>query len=70
MANLAFRTLRDVQYQEMRIGLDGDLAGEVVTRVSMKGLSQGKGASKNFLTRQMAKLPLQFNVNIRAPFYR
>lgn len=70
MANLAFRTLRDVQFKEMRIGLDGDLAGEVVTRVSMKGLSQGKGASKNFLTRQVAKLPLQFNVNIRAPFYQ
>lgn len=70
MANLAFRTLRDVRFKEMRIGLDGDLAGEVVTRVSMKGLSQGKGASKNFLTRQIAKLPLQFNVNIRAPFYQ
>ncbi|NOW46594.1 hypothetical protein FHW96_002754 [Novosphingobium sp. SG751A] len=70
MANLAFRTLRDVQFKEMRIGLDGDLAGEVVTRVSMKGLRQGKGASKNFLTRQVAKLPLQFNVNIRAPFYQ
>ncbi|WCT79009.1 intermembrane phospholipid transport protein YdbH family protein [Novosphingobium humi] len=70
MANFAFRTLRDVRFKEMRIGLDGDLAGEVVTRVSMKGLSQGKGASKNFLTRQVAKLPLQFNVNIRAPFYQ
>ncbi|WDF73856.1 intermembrane phospholipid transport protein YdbH family protein [Novosphingobium sp. KACC 22771] len=70
MANYAFRTLRDVQFREMRIGLDGDLGGEVVTRVSMKGLSQGKGASKNFLTRQIAKLPLQFNVNVRAPFYQ
>jgi hypothetical protein len=70
MANLAFRTLRDVSFKDMRIWLDGDLAGEVVTRVSMSGLRQGKGASRNFLTRQIAKLPLQFNVNIRAPFYQ
>jgi hypothetical protein len=38
--------------------------------VSMKGLSQGKLASRNFLTRQVAKLPLQFNINLRAPFYQ
>lgn len=70
MANYAFRALRSLKFTEMRIGLDGDLAGEVVTRVAMKGLSQGKGASKNFLTRQIAKIPIQFNVSIRAPFYQ
>lgn len=70
MANYAFRALRSLKFAQMRIGLDGDLAGEVVTRVEMKGLSQGKGASKNFVTRQIAKLPLEFNVSIHAPFYQ
>ena len=70
MANYAFRALRSLKFSSMRIGLDGDLAGEVVTKVSMQGLSQGKGASKNFLTRQIAKIPIQFNVSIRAPFYQ
>jgi hypothetical protein len=68
-ANMAFRMLKSLRFTEMRIGMDGDIAGEVVTRVSMKGLSQGKLASRNFLTRQIAKLPLQFNINLRAPFY-
>lgn len=70
MANYAFRALRSMKFAEMRVGLDGDLAGEVVTRVSMRGLSQGASASRNFLTRQIANIPLQFNVNIRAPFYQ
>ena len=29
-----------------------------------------KGASRNFVTRRIAKLPLQFNVNLRAPFFQ
>ncbi|HZU63799.1 MAG TPA: YdbH domain-containing protein, partial [Novosphingobium sp.] len=68
MANYAFRALRSLQYREMRIGLDGALAGEVVTRVSMRGVGQGQGASRNFLTRQIGRLPIQFDVNVRAPF--
>jgi hypothetical protein len=69
MANYA-RALRSLRFTEMRIGMDGDIAGEVVTRVSMKGLSQGKEAWRNFITRQIGRLPLEFNVNIRAPFYQ
>jgi len=70
MANYAFQALRSLKFSEMRIGLDGDLAGDVVTRVAMQGLGQGETAKKNFLTRQIAKIPLQFNVNIHAPFYQ
>ncbi|HWU04314.1 MAG TPA: YdbH domain-containing protein, partial [Novosphingobium sp.] len=70
MANYAFRALRALKYREMSIGLGGNIAGEIVTRVSIAGISQGKGASRNFLTRQVARLPLRFNVNIRAPFYQ
>jgi hypothetical protein len=68
MANYAFRMLRSVDYSTMTIGLDGDLAGEVVTRVSFGGIHQGKGAQTNLITRQLSKLPVQFNVNVRAQF--
>ncbi len=68
MANFAFNALRSLRYKYLIIELDGDLAGEVVTRIRFDGLSQGEGASRNFLTRQVEKLPLQFNVTISAPF--
>ena len=70
MANYAFRMLRSVDYSTMTIGLDGDLAGEVVTRVNFGGIHQGKGAQINLITRQLSKLPVQFNINIRAQFYQ
>jgi len=70
MANFAFDALKSIDYREMRIDLDGSLAGEIVTRVSFDGLSQGRQARSNFVTRQVAKLPLKFNVNIRAPFFQ
>ncbi|GGB58653.1 hypothetical protein GCM10010833_11790 [Blastomonas aquatica] len=68
MANFAFNALRSLRYQYLIIEMDGDLAGEVVTRIRFDGLSQGEGASRNILTRQVEKLPLQFNVTISAPF--
>lgn len=68
MANYAFRALRALKYRQMRIGMDGALAGDIVTHVSMQGVGQGKGAKSNFITNQIARLPLRFNVNITAPF--
>ncbi|MBU6266225.1 MAG: YdbH domain-containing protein [Sphingomonadales bacterium] len=70
MANFAFQTLRDLDYKTMTIGMDGPLAGELVTRVSMSGVTQGRKAKKNFITRQLARLPIRFDVNVRAPFYQ
>ncbi|OCC23074.1 hypothetical protein MB02_12930 [Croceicoccus estronivorus] len=69
MGNFAFDALRSINYGSMRIDMNGSLAGEIITRVSFDGLSQGTGANKNFLTRQVAKLPIRFNLNIRAPFF-
>lgn len=69
MANYAFKALRDMRYQGMRIDMNGDLAGELVSRVELRGISQGRAASRNIVTRQIARLPIQFNVNVRAPFY-
>lgn len=68
MANFAFQSLRSLDFKKMEIGLDGNLDGEIVTRIQFDGVSQGKGAKRNFATRAVSGLPLQFNVNIRAPF--
>lgn len=70
MANFAFDALKSIDYKTMRIDLDGALAGEIVTRVAFEGLGQGATARRNFITRQVAKLPIRFNVNIKAPFYK
>lgn len=69
IANFAFDALRSLDYRQMEVLLDGSLTGEIVTRVRFEGVKQGDGASSNIITRQLAKLPLRFVVNIRAPFY-
>jgi len=70
MANFAFDALRSLDYREMTIGLNGDIDGEMFTRVQFNGVSQGDGTSRNFLTRRIARLPIRFNVNLRAPFFQ
>lgn len=69
MGNFAFDALRSVDYRRMQVDLDGALQGEILTRVAFEGLSQGTGAKRNFLTRRIARLPIRFQVNIRAPFF-
>ncbi len=69
-ANFAFDALRSLDFKEMRIAMDGSLTGDLVTRVRFSGVKQGEGAKRNFVTRRLANLPLRFNVNIRAPFYK
>jgi translocation and assembly module TamB len=68
MANFAFNMLKSLQYEAMEIGLNGELDGEMLTDVKITGLSQGEGASRNLITRQLEKLPIEFNVKINAPF--
>ena len=70
MANFAFEALRSMDYKTMTIAMRGDLAGEIVTNVQFGGVKQGAGTKQNFLTRRVANLPIQFNVNVRAPFYQ
>ena len=70
MANFAFQSLRSLDYRQMQIGMEGDLDGEIVTRVRIDGVTQGVGAKRNFVTRQIGKLPIRFNINVRAPFQR
>ncbi|MDE2597312.1 MAG: YdbH domain-containing protein [Sphingomonadales bacterium] len=70
IANYAFDALKSMDYTQMRIAMDGALEGEIVTRVRFTGVKQGEGAKRNFITRRLAGLPIQFNVNLRAPFYQ
>lgn len=67
-ANFAFQTLRSIRFNEMRIGVQGKLDGEIVTDVSFDGLQQGSLAKRTFITRQIAKIPIQFNIRIEAEF--
>lgn len=70
MANFAFQALRSIDYTKMTIAMDGDLAGELLTRVRFDGVKQGATARRNFITQRFAKLPIQFNINIRGPFQK
>lgn len=70
IANFAFDALKSLDYSEMTVGLDGPLEGEVVTRVRLLGVKQGTGTRRNFITQRFAKLPIRFDINVRAPFYQ
>ena len=70
MGNFAFQTLRSLDFRRMEIGLEGALDGEIMTRMKIDGVRQGEGAKRSIITRSFAGLPIQFNVNIRAPFQR
>ncbi|MFA7601531.1 MAG: YdbH domain-containing protein [Novosphingobium sp.] len=70
MANFAFDALKSLDYREMEIAMNGPLAGEIVTRVQFAGIRQGASARRNFLTERIARLPIRFNVNLRAPFFQ
>lgn len=67
-ANFAFEALRSIRFAEMQIGVNGNIGGEVVTEVRFRGLQQGSEARRNYITQQLAKLPIQFNVRIEAEF--
>lgn len=70
MANFAFTSLRDIRYRSLEIDLNGAIDGDMITQIQFNGLSQGDASSRNFITKQIAKLPIQFNVTIRAPFFQ
>lgn len=70
MANMAFEALKSLDYQQMRIDMDGSLEGEILSRATFDGVTQGETASKNFLTRRIGRLPIRFKVSLRAPFFQ
>ena len=66
ISNYAFEALRSLDYTQMSVDLDGDLAGEIITRFGIDGVRQGADASKDFITRRLAKLPIRFKVSVRS----
>ncbi len=68
LANFAFNALRSIRYRELTIGMNGAIDGEIITEVKFAGLQQGDDASRNFFTRQLERIPIEFNVRIQAPF--
>jgi translocation and assembly module TamB len=69
-ANFAFNALRSIRYSSLTIGVGGDLGGEIVTDISFTGLQQGSGAQRNFITKQLARIPIRFNVSVTAEFLK
>lgn len=67
-ANIAFGALKSLRYRSLDIVMNGPLAGEMVTGVRFAGISQGEGATSNFIIRRLQKLPFIFNIRIKAPF--
>jgi len=62
--------LSDIHYQSMIVRLDGDLAGEFATRLTVDQVSLGPshGVLAGLVRSAFSKLPLRLNVNINAPF--
>ncbi|MEP7350078.1 MAG: YdbH domain-containing protein [Sphingorhabdus sp.] len=69
-ANFAFNALRSIRYSTLTIGVGGNLDGEIVTDISFIGLQQGSLAKRNFITQQLARIPIQFNVSVKAEFLK
>lgn len=67
-ANYAFDALKSIRYNQLTIGVGGNIDGEIITDISFNGLQQGSLAKRNFITRQLARIPIQFNVSVKAQF--
>ena len=69
-AGLAVGLLSDIRYRSMIIRLDGDLAGEFATRLTVDQVSLGPshGLLAGLARSAFSKLPIRLNVNINAPF--
>jgi hypothetical protein len=69
MGNIAFNALRDLRFKSMIIRLDGDLAGEFTSRLSIDGLGIGQtNQTQKIIRNLLAKIPLKLNVTISGPF--
>jgi hypothetical protein len=69
MAKVAFDALKELRYRSMIVRLDGDLAGEFATRLTIDQLGLGGTSGVPKLIRGAFKnVPFRFNITIRGPF--
>lgn len=67
IGGFAFDALKNLKYKAMIVRLDGDLAGEFVTRTTVDGVGLGQTKAASFL-RAIYNLPIRLNLTIRGPF--
>jgi translocation and assembly module TamB len=65
---LAFDALRDLRFRSMVIRLDGDLAGEFSTLLTVDEVALGNTTKFQRILKSVTKIPFKFNVTIRGPF--
>jgi hypothetical protein len=68
MGGIAFDALRDLRFKSMIIRLDGDLAGEFTTRLTIEGVALGQTKTAKLIRGLLKRLPIKLNVTIKAPF--
>jgi hypothetical protein len=69
-AGVAFDLLQDIRFKSMIVRLDGDLAGEFATRMTIDGVSLGPahGFVAGLVHRVFSQIPMRLNVNVNGPF--
>jgi hypothetical protein len=67
---IAFDLFSDIRYNTMIVRLNGDLAGEFATTLTIDGVSLGEthGLVAGLVHNVFSKLPIRLNVNINGPF--
>ena len=67
---IAFDLFSDIRYKTMVVRLNGDLAGEFATNLTIDGVSLGEthGLVAGLVHKVFSKLPIRLNVNINGPF--
>ena len=67
---IAFDLFSDIRYKTMVVRLNGDLAGEFATALTIDGVSLGEahGLVAGLVHNVFSKLPIRLNVNIDGPF--
>ena len=67
-AGLAFDALKNLRYRDMLIRLNGDLAGEFATQITIDQIALGETTTANILRSLTKNLRFKFNINIHGPF--
>ncbi|GAC1575163.1 MAG: hypothetical protein NVS3B5_06000 [Sphingomicrobium sp.] len=65
---IVFNALRDLRFKSMIVRLDGDLAGEFATRLTIDEVALGNNKTQRIIRNILKKVPFKFNVSINGPF--